>query len=724
MRCTSCSYENRNDARFCGGCGGELAATCSECGRPWAEGARFCDGCGRPAPSQNRPTGPLVAGEDPLASSPTRSAGPLLARSSNDSGAISGAERTPRSYTPRHLAERILKTRSALQGERKHVTVLFADVKGSVELAARVDPEEWHETLDRFFQIMADGVHRFEGTINQYTGDGVMALFGAPISHEDHALRACHAAEGLASELRAYTQTLRRERGFDFAVRIGIHSGDVVVGRIGDDLRMDYTAQGATVGLAARLQQIAEGGRVYVSDDTASIAAGYFDFEDLGEFQLKGIDEPARVHALRGTGPLRSRLEVSAARGFSRFVGRDTELRWLEESLERSARGDACSASVVAEAGTGKSRLCLEFASSCRTRGVRTHTAQAISFGSAVPLRPVFDLLEALFGIEGGDTADVRRQKIAGSLALLGASAATPLTFEALGVANAEDASTDLALGFLWIGPPDQVRISWPTLLGYTPLVLLALGFRGVRRQPIWLLLAAAALLLSLGPSLYLGGRDTGVPLPSAWLADVPILFMLRKPDRFVIVMQLALAILSAFAWRDLSSRTSDARIQWGLWILILALAGAELRGSPLPMSQRPAAEFATAVERLVDTAEGQNLRTIAVYGTNPSYVDLMQRTFNRADEKALLASLSYDFSGLGWDGLSAIVNFAAGFDGKLLGVRGNAQEVDLTIDYKIEQGWLESFWLRLRGSWVNEEQRDRDGSDFRLILRYDIPVI
>jgi len=172
--------------------------------------------------------------------------------------------------------------------------------------------------------------------------------------------------------------------------------------------------------------------------------------------------------------------------------------------------------------------------------------------------------------------------------------------------------STDLALGFLWIGPPDQVRISWPTLLGYTPLVLLALGFRGVRRQPIWLLLAAAALLLSLGPSLYLGGRDTGVPLPSAWLADVPILFMLRKPDRFVIVMQLALAILSAFAWRDLSGRTSDARIQWGLWILILALAGAELRGSPLPMSQRPAAEFATAVARLVDTAEGQDLRTIA----------------------------------------------------------------------------------------------------------------
>ena len=194
--------------------------SCQSCGHENPAGARFCNACGAPL------VAPTITPE-------------------------------PRAYTPRHLAEKILASRSALRGERKLVTVLFADVARSMELAERVDPEEWHRLLDRLFRILAGGIHRYEGTINQYTGDGVMALFGAPIAHEDHAERACAAALDLARELEVLAEHVRRESGLEFAVRMGLNSGEVVVGRIGDDLRMDYTAQGHVVGLAARVQQLA-----------------------------------------------------------------------------------------------------------------------------------------------------------------------------------------------------------------------------------------------------------------------------------------------------------------------------------------------------------------------------------------------------------------------------------------------------------------------------------
>jgi class 3 adenylate cyclase len=188
----------------------------------------------------------------------------------------------PRSYTPKHLAEKILTSRSALEGERKQVTVLFADVKGSMDLAEQVDPEEWHKIMDRFFAILGEGVHRFEGTVNQYTGDGIMALFGAPIAHEDHAQRACYAALQLKDELRSYAEELKRTRALGFSVRIGLNSGEVVVGKIGDDLRMDYTAQGQTVGLATRMEQFAAPGEVYISEHTAKLVSGFFSLRDLG----------------------------------------------------------------------------------------------------------------------------------------------------------------------------------------------------------------------------------------------------------------------------------------------------------------------------------------------------------------------------------------------------------------------------------------------------------
>jgi len=183
---------------------------------------------------------------------------------------------------PEHLAAKVRRVGPGLQGERKQVTVLFADVKGSMELAEQLDPEQWHTILDRFFTILTDGVHRFEGTVNQYTGDGIMALFGAPIAHEDHAQRACYAALHLRVELARYATEVKRTHGVGFSTRIGIHSGEVVVGKIGDDLRMDYTAQGHTVGLASRMEQIAEPGKVYLTAHTAAQIQGYFALADLG----------------------------------------------------------------------------------------------------------------------------------------------------------------------------------------------------------------------------------------------------------------------------------------------------------------------------------------------------------------------------------------------------------------------------------------------------------
>src|SRR5467141_2777099 len=322
---------------------------------------------------------------------------PVGARFCNDCGArlvTLAASPEPRSYTPRHLVEKILAQKSALEGERKPVTVLFADVARSMELAERVDPEECHRLLDRLFRILADGIHRYEGTINQYSGDGIMALFGAPIAHEDHAQRACAAALELAHDLGALAENVRRESGLDFAVRMGLNSGEVVVGRIGDDLRMDYTAQGHVVGLAARVQQLAPPGGISVTEQTAQLASGFFDLLDRGEQNLKGASVPVRVFDLRGPGPIRSRFDRSRARGFSRFVGREPELALLERALGNAQSGRPTVVLLTAEPGAGKSRLCHEFVE--RSRGVPLHYARALSHGRMLPFHVIVELARGL----------------------------------------------------------------------------------------------------------------------------------------------------------------------------------------------------------------------------------------------------------------------------------------------------------------------------------------
>src|SRR5881296_2449078 len=380
---------------------------CPSCGHANRAAAKFCEECGKRLPQ-------VAASVEP--------------------------PRAPRDYTPKHLAEKILTSRSTLEGERKQVTVLFADVKGSMELAEQVDPEEWHRILDRFFQILTDGVHRFEGTVNQYTGDGIMALFGAPIAHEDHAQRACYAALHLSEALRRYAEELKRTKGLGFAVRMGINSGEVVVGTIGDDLRMDYTAQGHTVGLAARMEQLAGADRVYLTEHTAALVSGYLRLRDLGPFTVKGVRDPLRVYELEGLGTLRTKLDVSRARGFSRFVGRDAEIATLEAALARAAAGDAQVVGVVAEAGLGKSRLCYEFVQRCRARGIPVDEAHGAAHGKMVPYLPVLGFLRGYFGIGEQDTAQAMREKIAGRLLLLDPALADalPLLLDFLGVPDPE----------------------------------------------------------------------------------------------------------------------------------------------------------------------------------------------------------------------------------------------------------------------------------------------
>ena len=407
MRCPHCQHETRERARFCGTCGASLDSivTCPRCSALQPRGQQFCDSCGESlSPGGDAPATP----------------------------------RDTRAYTPRHLTEKILTTRGALEGERKQVSVLFVDVVDSMRLANGIDAEDWHRILDRVFEILTASVHRLEGTINQFTGDGVMALFGAPVAHEDHGRRACHAALAAMDELRAYADTLRA-RGIELAVRMGINSGEVVVGKIGDDLRMDYTAQGHSVGLAARMEQLAAPGTILLTDTTARLVEGFFVLEEAGLQSVKGVTAPIRVVELRGIGPARTRLEASGPRGLSRLIGRNTELAWLDGIFSRSVGSDGQVVGVVGEAGVGKSRLCLEFVQRVRARGVAVYEVHCPAHAATVPWFAIRDLLRSCLGLAEGDEVEAIRRGVKEQLRTLdpGLADAVPLVLEVLGVGDA-----------------------------------------------------------------------------------------------------------------------------------------------------------------------------------------------------------------------------------------------------------------------------------------------
>ncbi|MGO9566603.1 MAG: adenylate/guanylate cyclase domain-containing protein [Desulfomonilaceae bacterium] len=380
MKCPECGHENREGAKFCDECGGKLELVCSECGKTNRVGAKFCDDCGHDLrkPKESKPLD----------------------------------YDQPHSYTPKHLADKILSTRSSIEGERKLVTVMFADVAGFTSMSERLDPETVHEVLDGCFRLLMDEIHRYEGTINQFRGDGIMALFGAPIAHEDHAQRACHAALSIQKSLVPYSERVKREYGADFKMRIGLNSGPVVVGSIGDDLRMDYTAQGDTANLASRMESNAEPAGILVSDNTYRLAKEFFEFTAPSAFQVKGKQEPVEAYRLIKPTEVKTRIAASAAKGLTRFVGREREIETLKAAFDKVQSGKGQVVGIVGEAGVGKSRLLLEFRNTLPKGEHWYYEGRCLHYGGSMPYLPILDITRSLIGLKEGEQEHVIRQKL------------------------------------------------------------------------------------------------------------------------------------------------------------------------------------------------------------------------------------------------------------------------------------------------------------------------
>jgi class 3 adenylate cyclase/tetratricopeptide (TPR) repeat protein len=412
MKCTNCQHENAPGQKFCGECGARLEAVCPSCQTKNPPGQKFCGECG--APLAGKPPPAEVAPARP----PDRFA-------------------SPDAYTPKHLAEKILTSKTAIEGERKIVTVMFSDVSGFTAMSEKLDPEDVHGIMDRAFEVILEAVHRYEGTVNQFLGDGVMALFGAPIAHEDHAQRALSAALAIQEGLKPLAAEVHRAYGIEFRMRMGLNTGPVVVGAIGRDLRMDYTAVGDTTNLAARLMAIAKPGQIVTSRRTQNLRDRFFVFEDLGEFQLKGKTEPVRAYAVQSELSGRTRLEVSKERGLTPLVGRERELRSLGAIHRRASERHGAIALLVGDPGVGKSRLLYEFLHIVEAGGVQILETTCASYGRSMAYRPIVDLLRRSLGLFEGIPAEEIRSRVVEHLRFLGVEGDDPAILLAhfLGVA-------------------------------------------------------------------------------------------------------------------------------------------------------------------------------------------------------------------------------------------------------------------------------------------------
>jgi len=388
MKCPKCLHENSAKAKFCEECAAPLARACVNCGSQVTSTARFCLQCGFPL--------------SPLADDPRFT--------------------SPKNYTPQHLADKILTSRTALQGERKQVTVLFADIKGSMELLADRDPEDAQKLFDPVLERMIEAVHRYEGTVNRVMGDGIMALFGAPIAHEDHAVRACYAALRMQETVTRYADEIQRSHGVPVTIRVGLNSGEIVVCAIGNDLHMDYTVVGQTAHLAARMEQMAKPGSVLTTAGTLELAEGYVAMRPLGPVPVKGLVNPVQIYEVTGAGAARTRLQAAAGRGLTRFVGRDVELEQLRRAQQLAGHSQCQVVAIVGEAGVGKSRLVHEFVHSHHTADWLVLESNSVSYGRATPYLPVIELLRHYFQISVHDSTRSIREKVTGKILTLDAA--------------------------------------------------------------------------------------------------------------------------------------------------------------------------------------------------------------------------------------------------------------------------------------------------------------
>jgi class 3 adenylate cyclase/tetratricopeptide (TPR) repeat protein len=381
MQCSKCQAENPEDKKFCRKCGSKLSLTCPECGSDVLSDDFFCGDCGY-ALKEHEETSPVVDYSE------------------------------PQSYTPKFLADKILTTRSAIEGERKLVTVLFADVANYTSIAEKLDPEEIHQVMDGCFKILMDEIHKYEGTINQFTGDGVMALFGAPVSHEDHTQRACHAALAIQKAIGEYGTRVKKDSGSEFKMRIGLNSGPVIVGSIGDDLRMDYTAVGDTTNLASRMESMARPATILVSNHTHKMVRDFFEFKSLGKLDVKGKKEPIEAHELVKTSKIETRIEAAQAKGLTAFVGRQGEMEALKEAFDKVAAGSGQIVGIVGEAGAGKSRLKLELRRILSNSEYTYLEGRCIHYGGSMAYLPVLDILRSYLEVKEGDREYLVKKKL------------------------------------------------------------------------------------------------------------------------------------------------------------------------------------------------------------------------------------------------------------------------------------------------------------------------
>jgi class 3 adenylate cyclase/tetratricopeptide (TPR) repeat protein len=384
MKCPKCQIDNPETRKFCYECGSKLVIICSQCGCENLLRDKFCGDCG------------------------------YKLKEVTEAPAIDYSE--PQSYTPKFLADKILTNRNSIEGERKVVTVLFADVANYTAMAEQLDPEVVHQIMDGCFMILMDEIHKYDGTINQFTGDGVMALFGAPVALENHAQKACYASLAIQNVIQEYCEKIKQDYGVDFKMRIGINSGPVIVGTIGDDLRMDYTAVGDTTNLASRMESLADAGAIIVSKKTYKIAKDFFEFEPMGKVQVKGKDEPQKTYQLIKAGEIETRIKASVAKGLTKFVGRKNSMGALLEAFERVRSGSGQVVGVVGEAGVGKSRLLFEFARALEDSDITYLEGRCIHYGETLPYYPFVEVLKKICRIEDTDGEAAYRQKLKDSI--------------------------------------------------------------------------------------------------------------------------------------------------------------------------------------------------------------------------------------------------------------------------------------------------------------------
>jgi class 3 adenylate cyclase len=376
MRCPKCQHENTANAKFCEECAAPLARACDNCGSEVSATAKFCPQCGHRLVDTAR-----------FAS--------------------------PKNYTPQHLADKILTSRAALEGERKQVTVLFADIKGSMELLAHRDPEAAQQLLfDPVLDRMIEAVHRYEGTVHRVMGDGIMALFGAPLALEDHAVRACYAGLRMQETVTRYADEVQRSHGVQVAIRVGLNSGEIVVRAIGNDLHMEYTVVGQTAHLASRMEQMANPGSVLTTADTLRLAEGYIATKPLGPVPVKGLADLVEIYEVTSAGAARTRLQATAGRGLTRFVGRDVQLERLVRAQQLAGRGRGQVVAIIGDAGVGKSRLVHEFLHSHHKADWLVLESNTASYGRATPYLPVIELFRRYFQINVYDSTQSIREKI------------------------------------------------------------------------------------------------------------------------------------------------------------------------------------------------------------------------------------------------------------------------------------------------------------------------